>query len=301
MTYAKVIADSVSAEGHRITTMEVRFHRFVLAEFNTHRAFSRNSASSRAIPLRKQLQRIREDMAEPLSWPAEQKGMQGGAEVDRVESARETWRTAGNEAAVLAEYLGDIGVHKSVANRLLEPFMWHTVVVTSTEWQNFFDQRCSTLAQPEIRAAAELMREAYNASSMLYLKPDEWHTPYISPEDIQAVTATLDLGPNMYQEAKRKISKISAARCARVSYLTQNGIRDILEDLNLFNRLVNADPPHWSPLEHVATPWPVNADPGYNLYYYEGNVKHKAVGQRPRIGNLLGWRSLRTEHEMVSE
>ena len=127
MTSARIIADSISPYGDRLTTMEVTFHRFVLAEFNTHRVFSRNSASSRAIPLQKQIKRIREGIAYPVLWASEQKGMQGGDEVDDTMTARMCWESAANDAIASALRLQDLGVHKSLVNRLLEPFMWHTV------------------------------------------------------------------------------------------------------------------------------------------------------------------------------
>lgn len=239
---AKVILDSISSDGVRLTTMEVTFHRFVLAEFNTHRVFSRNSASSRAIPVAKMLARVEEDPAWPLSWPEEQKGMQGGGPLsfELQAGAFEVWDHARKSAIASAKNLVEIGLHKSVVNRLLEPFLWHTVIVSSTEWQNFFAQRCSPLAQPEIKAVADLMKAAYAESSPTLVKDGGWHTPYIQDDE-------LDWSPEKKQ-------MVSAARCARVSYLTHDGVRDPQEDLELFNRLVRADPGHWSPLEHVATP-----------------------------------------------
>jgi thymidylate synthase ThyX len=263
---AKIIADSVSQNGDRLTTMEVVFHRFVLSEMNTHRRFSRNSASSRAIPFAKVVERIEQDIAFPLSWPAEKKGMQGGDELD--ESTRQTseglWAEAAHDAIRRATQLHDLGVHKSVVNRLLEPFASHTAIISSTEWQNFWNQRCSPLAQPEIRVAAEAMREAYDASHPTYVDHEAWHMPYIDDEDWAAM-------------AKDKfgflaLRQISAARCARVSYLTHDGQRSLEADLTLYERLVSAEPAHWSPLEHVATPTP-----------------EQAVG----VGNFTGWTQLR--------
>jgi thymidylate synthase ThyX len=250
--YAKVIADSVSDSGKRLTTMEVQCHRFVLAEFNTHRRFSRNSASSRAIPFPKQLSRIDDlGIAYPLSWPAEQKGMQGGTELSQndIDMARKRWYYAYEDIRAQAVKLHQLGVHKSVINRLLEPFMWHKIIVSATEWENFFDQRCSPLAQPELRVLAEMMRDALNASVPNYVETGVWHLPYIDDETIQNVMDE----PTIRDETEA-LRMISAARCARVSYLTHDGKRDILVDLGLFKRLTTANPPHWSPLEHVATP-----------------------------------------------
>lgn len=295
--HAKIIADSISPDGVRLTSTQVTGHRFMLPEFNTHRRFSRNSASSRAIPLVKQLDRVTDDPAYPLVFPAEQKGMQGGEPLDEVAlgQAHDVWGWASRQASMAAEELGSIGVHKSVANRLLEPFMWHTIVVTSTAWENFFEQRCSPLAQPEIRAMAEAMRDAMAASTPEPLKEGEWHLPYFSDEDYDLLSEREDV---QFEDA----AKVSAARCARVSYLTQDGKRDIQADLDLYERLTTAQPAHWSPLEHVATPWPENRQEGSLWWYTDENGRDEAshrvpTDHLPRVGNLLGWRSLRTTVE----
>lgn len=243
---AKVICDSIH-EGSRITTMEVVCHRFVLAEFNTHRKFSRNSASSRAIPVEKQLQKVQENAAFPVEWPCEQPGMQGGTELEEDYLAFAQFLfddvrtyTLDRIHQYLISYPEKVQrLHKSLINRLLEPFMWHTIVVTSTEWSNFFEQRCSPLAQPEIRVVAELMKGCLNFSVPEKLKRNEWHLPYIS-----------EVEKELYKESV--CIKASAARCARVSTEYQDGLRDIEKDLNLFTKLINAFPPHWSPTEHPA-------------------------------------------------
>lgn len=258
---ARVIADSVSPAGYRLSTLEVRLHRFVLAEFNTHRALSRNSASSRAIPVSRTLASIAEEPAVPLFWPGEQRGMQGGANLshDGEEKARQIWLDARDAAVHHAEQLYALGVHKSVTNRLLEPFMSHTVIVSATDWDNFWHQRCSPLAQPEIRFAAEAMRAAYRHSRPRLVGWGEWHLPYISDDERR----THDLAT---------LTRVSAARCARVSYLTHDGRRSISDDLRLWRRLIDARPPHASPLEHVAIPTGA---------YYDNP------------GNFTGWEQLR--------
>jgi hypothetical protein len=263
---AKIICDSVSEAGHRLTTMEVVMHRFVLAEFNTHRVFSRNSASSRAIPVHKRIEQVRSDPMMPFVWASEQKGMQGG-EALRGEGrnlAEIHWRWAAQDAANMALKLVEDGLHKSLVNRLLEPFLPHTVVVTSTEWENFFRQRCSPLAQPEIRVVAEHMRDALQASTPAEVDSDWWHLPY------------LRAGEDREYPAFPYLCEISAARCARVSYLTHYGVHDPEADLSLYERLVSAEPPHASPLEHVAQPLIVGRDK------FDGNP-----------GNFTGWSQLR--------
>lgn len=276
---ARVLLDSVSPCGDRITTMEVIMHRFVLEEFNTHRAFSRNSASSRAIPVEKMIERVVIDPALPISWTTEQRGMQGGEELnaDHAYSARLRWITARDNAVHYAWELHDIGVHKSVVNRLLEPFMWHTVIVTGDAegYENFFAQRCSPLAQPELRVAATAMQDAWFASNPRKLNYGEWHMPLLQPDELDFYGA---LGEDMEEQRK----KVSAARCARVSYLTHEGRRDIAEDLKLYDRLVSAEPPHWAPLEHVCTPDEVIG---------EDCIRPERIPTYPR--NLHGWVQLR--------
>lgn len=297
---AKVIADSIYWDGPRLTTVEVHLPRFMLPELNTHRGFSRNSASSRAIPVEKQLVKVFGDPAMPVEWPREQKGMQGGAELDsdEIADAQRLWLANRHSVAMAVQaYLkkrpGDEGktrrLHKSILNRMIEPWMWHTVVITATAWQNFFNQRCSPLAQPEIRVAAEAIRDAMEASEPEELKWDEWHLPYIEDGEWEGIVPLSDL------------AKISAARCARTSYETQDGVRDFEVDLDLYARLTEADPPHWSPLEHVATPWRDNRQDGFVKIPDTDNGTGQRIrfdlGHLPKVGNLLGWRSLRTTVE----
>lgn len=302
-TYAKIVKDSISASGDRLTTFEICFHRFVLAEFNTHRVLSKNSASSRAIPVHKQLAKIKNDPAVPLVFPAEKKGMQGGESLTGAAAlnAETEWLAAADFAIEQAEALVKLGVHKSVVNRILEPFMWHTVIVTGTAWENFFNQRNAMQAQPEIRAVAELMHDAYyGAADPMPVEDGSLHLPYIDAEDVVAAQ-DCDL-TRQGKPLTVVLARISAARCARVSYLTQDGKRDISEDLNLFKRLVEPEyggPPHWSPLEHVATPWSGNRQSVGSVAFrgLHGTPEGMTTDHLPRVGNLLGWRSLRTEYE----
>jgi thymidylate synthase ThyX len=270
---ARVLADSQSPAGYRLTTLEATFPRFVLAEFNTHRVFSRNSASSRAIPIAKQLCRVLEDPYIPIEFGSNQPGMQAGAALtgEKLDAAEREWLRARDDAVRrvlglvadpdaisadddLLEALGQVeaaiknraqpaewlNVHKQVANRLLEPFMWHTVIVTATEWDNFWNLRCHPDAQPEIRLIAKTMRAATEASEPAELGWDDWHLPLIRPEDREQAAALEDL------------IKISAGRCARVSYLTHAGKRDLEADIQLHDRLLESG--HMSPLEHPAKP-----------------------------------------------
>ena len=243
----KVVADSLSPDGVRLTSLELVIHRFTLAEWNTHRKFSRNSASSRAIPVETMIQRVRADPAWPLVWPCEQPGMSGGAELrgmdlnDAEQLFHDVWSFTTQRIGLYLENHPDKAtrLHKSLVNRLIEPFMWHTMLITSTEWENFYRQRCAPTAMPEFRIPAEMVRDAIEASDPVEMDWFEWHTPYIGLNVDDAVLEILDR------------LRVSVGRCARTSYLTHDGQRDVAKDIQLYEDTL-AKYGHWSPLEHVA-------------------------------------------------
>jgi thymidylate synthase ThyX len=241
LTYnARVLLDSVSPAGVRLTTMEVTFPRFILAEINTHRVFSRSSASSRAVPTRKMIERVMQSPVLPAEWGKNQPGMSASEAISPAEEARarELWLHARDVAVETAQALAELKVHKQVVNRVLEPFLWHTAIVSATEWENFFALRCAPNAQPEMQAAAKLMRSALSSSNPRRVEIGAWHLPLVQDDE-------RGLDPELQKQ-------ISVARCARVSYLTHEGKRDVEKDVQLFARL--KDDRHLSPFEHVATP-----------------------------------------------
>lgn len=145
MISAKIVADSICPRGNRLTTLEVIMPRYILAEFNTHRMLSRNSASSRAIPLKKMIQSVRDNGFKPYAWQKDHKGMQGTeyhTDPEKIEQIENFWEDAKQEAIISCSLLNDEDVTKQLANRLLEPFMYHKVLVSATEWENFFNLRC---------------------------------------------------------------------------------------------------------------------------------------------------------------
>lgn len=241
---AKVICDSISPLGIRLTTMEIVMPRVILAEFNTHRVFSRNSASSRAIPVEKMLKRVRENPYIPSHWGQNQKGMTAEVEVDAetAKKAKNHWLKAMAWATEQADLLMHLGIHKQVTNRLIEPFMWHTCICSATEWSNFFHLRCNPQAHPEMQNIANAMKAAMDANTPKLVKNGWWHLPYMDDEQ--------DLKSKGYQIDD--LVKIAIGRCARVSYLTHDGIRDPKSDLELCERLQHMG--HLSPFEHVARP-----------------------------------------------
>lgn len=305
MFKAKVVADSVGPNGARITSVEMTYPRFIHAEIMTHRDRARNAASSRAIPWKKfrkfdekldtdlhnyeskcaennlgvmtekcMYWQIMVDPVIPIIWGKEQKGMQTGdaLEGDEAYKAQLIWLSARNRMVEAAESLAKLGVHKSLCNRLTEPFMWITVLMTATEWNNFFRLRCHKDAEIHFQKIAGMVRDCINLSRPQVLVAGEWHTPYFTYDldglslkkaliDGQLATAC----PDDFMKFRRKREKeadevywkyakrISAGRAARISYLTQDGKRDFDEDIQLFQRLIERDDDvlHASPLEHV--------------------------------------------------
>ena len=269
---AKIIEDSISAEGKRITTFQLMYPRFIHAEVLTHRVFSRNASSSRAIPVTKMLAMVKEDPAMPIHWGRNQPGMQAKEELllgDRY-LAEVLWREAAQKAASVAERMVELGLHKQVANRILEPFQHISVVLTATDLDNWFELRAHEDAQPEIHALAIQMRHTMAESIPRELKPGEWHLPYVTTEE---------RNDGFFKKNPELLRQISAARCCRVSYLKHDGTAaSISDDLALCEKLVGAKPLHASPFEHQATP--------DELVYEASGPEWK----QPKMhGNFIGW------------
>lgn len=295
---AKIIADSISPEGKRITTMQLRYPRFIHAEFMTHRMFSRNASSSRAIPVKKMIEDLRRDPAMPIHWGSNKPGMQAGEQLDpdSVGTCQSIWLDARDDAIRKAEWLMKNGLHKQIANRILEPWAHINVVVTATDWANFFALRRHEDAQPEIKALADAMWDAMDQSEPRVLQPGQWHLPYVDAdvdadrdtfnyERDQALAGSTPSIPED-RDVLDVLRKISVARCARVSYLTHDGRQtSIEEDLQLYDRLVGSQPLHASPAEHQATPDKALMRNGLGeVIMWDAENLH---------GNLTGWVQLR--------
>lgn len=266
---AKVIAAS---KGHSavLWTLQLQYPRFIHSEVMTHRAFSRNASSSRAIPVKKMLSQVWNDPAEPIHWGRNQKGMQAHSQLTgwRKWLGQKLWRAAGKVACCFVYALDKMGAHKQWANRLLEPWQYIHVIVTATEWANFFELRDHPDAQPEIRELAVQIRKAMQYAMYdevvdrrhKLTEKDEWHLPYVTQEERELYEVPL-------------LVAMSTARCARVSYLTHEGKTPTLqEDYNLYNRLVGSNPKHASPTEHQAKVFATVNGLRYNL---NGFLSHR--------------------------
>lgn len=264
MITSEIIEDSINPNGIRLTTFRLTYQRFILSELNTHRIFSKNSASSRAVPIEKLIQRIIDNPATPVYFGKNGKGMQDHGELpdDKQKEAIEVWIEARNNAIESANKLLAIGVHKQITNRLLEPWVHMETVLTATDFDNFFELRCHGDAQPEIQNLAYKMRDQYYIAKPVLRQVGEWHLPFVTEEERK----TYDI---------ETLKKVSTARCCRVSYYTMDGNKDVQKDIELHDKLVNSRPIHASPSEHLA----------------------EAMDNDSFIKNFRGWKQYRVEVE----
>jgi hypothetical protein len=252
---AKIIAHSQAPNGDELITFEIELHRFILPEFNTHRSFSRNFQSSRAVPIEKMIEQVENDPAYPVHWGKNQAGMVAEVENNSLiftgtagesgYTAKEWWGECAKSAAIHARYMAKAGYHKQIVNRLLEPFMKTKGVVTATRdaYEAFFKLRCHKDAQPEIKLLAERMRDALDNSVPKQLSYGDYHLPYL----------TVDINEMLTEDAV----KISSSCTAQVSYRRlDDSLEKALKVYDMLNLPCNGvypeDPPHFSPTEHIA-------------------------------------------------
>lgn len=287
---AKIIADSVCPQGVRMTSMEIEYPRFILAELNTHRMLSKNSASSRAIPVKSMHEFIRENPAMPVYWGKNQPGMKAKEELTGAESksAIDIWLQAKDDALHWADALAHkLGVHKQIANRITEPWMTMKSVISGTEWRNFFHLRNHPDAQPEIKALAEAMTVAYTTHLPLQLKPGEWHLPYIALGRY-VPTDELQYFDDHFNRLSLEDAKIiSASCCAQVSYRKNDDSYD--KAFRIWEQLIKNEPVHASPIEHQATPMNIDSMCRFEPDTWEPGVTHVSANSDLWSGNLRGW------------
>lgn len=257
MISAEIIADSLNPQGCRLTTFILNFPRIVLSEFNTHRAFSRNSASSRAIPYETMLVMVKTNPFIPIKFQKDHKGMQGTEyfEGEEHEQCMKDWLLA-RDSAVNSAVNFKLPVTKQLRNRILEPFMWHKVIVTATDFENFFALRAHEGAEIHIAELANKMLKEYNKSEPKKLKEGDYHIPFgdkISDEGLNKLFNKFGLGCNWIKDRVDEFKiKIAIARVARISYNNFEGKDDYEADIKLCDRLFGSVPRHLSPTEHVA-------------------------------------------------
>ena len=268
MIYVKVIADS-KHDRHRLTTIEYGLPTYLLAELNTHRVFSRNARSARATPPKRLLEEIYSTPAIPV-WGSEQPGLRAGDCTDEQQRrATVTWLRARDCAANAAEDLLCNNIHKQCANRIIAPFTWTRGVISSTEWDNFLELRCSHTAEPNMQIFAMEVARALENSAPVERHHEEWHIPYI-------------YGDEYDMELDVKL-KISVARCARVCTGSRDG--GINADIALYSKLLKDK--HFSPFEHQA-----RAPALMEKYNIARNTFNAIINGKPIITpyrNFTGW------------
>lgn len=237
---ARVVLDSISPDDYRLTTIECVYPRIIHAEVMTHRVFSRLSASSRAIPIQKMIDRVKEDPFIPKYIQSNQAGMSGGSDLSDIDRHNfvTRWQDSSLVAVRMAEAMAKTGAHKQLVNRVLEPYLWHKVAISSTEWDNFFRQRLGDGVEPHMRELAMKIKDALDKSTPSCIWYGDWHLPYLRESD-----SSLTL--------EEKI-KVSVARSARTSYGRANDEFTLESDLGVFQKMW--DGYHPSPFEFVAHP-----------------------------------------------
>jgi len=286
---AKIIADSISPSGQRMTTFEIEYPRFILAELNTHRMLSKNSASSRAIPVKAMHAQINESPATPVYWGKNQAGMQAKAELEGsdLSMVKYLWGKAKEDALHWAAAMVGLELHKQIANRITEPWMTMKTVISGTEWANLYWLRNHADAQPEFRELASTMYAAHKASVPQKLKPGEWHVPYVN-----TTRRVLD-GELIYSDASgmdipaTEARIISASCCAQVSYRKNDDSFD--KALKIYKQLLESTPAHASPVEHQATPMDINTMCSFEPETWEDGITHVSTNGALWSGNLCGW------------
>ena len=255
---AEIIADSLNPQGIRITSWVLNYNLSIHAELLTHRVFSKNSASSRAIPTAKLIQQVIDNPALFVHWGKNIPGMQANEELNDndKEIAKGIWLESRDLAVDQARKLLALNVHKQIVNRVLSPFIVNKIIMTGTEYENFFKLRAHPDAQPEFQNLAYKMKALYETNKPVQLKAGEWHVPFgdkLDDNQICSLINTDNLTLGEFLEAKEEIKrKIAIARCARVSYLNYEGKDDYAADVKLCDRLFGSVPRHLSPTEHVA-------------------------------------------------
>lgn len=253
----EMICDSIGEYAPRLSSILMYYPHVIHAELLTHRVFSRNAASSRAIPVKKMIQSVRDDPYVPPKWYANQPGMQGTVELEGValRRAQRAYNTALCDAIDHAASLDEIGAHKQIANRIINPYMHILVLVTSTQWSNFLHVRDHGDAEPSMQLLRAAVRACLDASKPRLLKPGEWHLPWVSQADCETIGQANRTVPEDMRMQRNQTDRLrlSVARSASTSYKTVEGFDMSLERaVGLHDKLVGGDPLHASPTEHQA-------------------------------------------------
>lgn len=316
MTVEVILASKPTNGAAPIITIHARYPRIIHSELMTHRVFSRNARSSRAVPVKTMLEEVWRTPFVPWHWGKNQSGMQAGEECNtrpevnwfheidpnddakgyelgKIEQSREdTWIHARDAAHEVAEAYMKAGYHKQIANRLLEPFMFIDTLITSTSWANFLHLRDHKDAEPHIRDLAVLIKEAIADAEYQELKPGQWHLPYvdaqIEDDGSQSYRENFDADGvlrGMQFVDLATAQKLSVARCARISYKPFDGDGSIERELERYDLLVGSTPLHASPAEHQATPMRYRVPGSFNGNLGEGWIQYRKKLDREYVAD----------------
>lgn len=286
---ARIVADSIAPSGKRLTTFEFEYNRWILAELNTHRAISKNSASSRAVPFERMLELITESSAMPVHWGVNQGGMTAKEELSKadIKKAKKLWISTRNSVIKYTKKLYELNLHKQVINRLSEPYSMMKTVASGTNWNNLLWLRDDEDAQPEFRELAVCIRQCLETSVPVKLYGGEWHLPYIKTVRVNDTLIYLDSDDK--ELTLEEAQQISASCCAQVSYRRLNETKE--KAIEIFGKLFSGRKPHMSPTEHQGTPllYGYYKNSPFEPDTWEDGVTHVDKYSDLHSGNFTGW------------
>ena len=274
---ARIVADSVCNDV-RLTTYELEYPRFIHSEMMTHRMFSRNASSSRAVPTQKAIQQVKDNPAIPIYFGLNKPGMIAGEEHSDRDACVKAWKHMANATSEMVAALDEQNLHKQIAARPLETYQRIKVVLSATDFENFFWLRRDEAAQPEIKELADLMYKAREKNSPVELKEGDWHLPYYGEGWLSGQDDSIEIA-----------KKISVSCCAQVSY---RNLDDSIEKAErIYDMLIKADKVHASPFEQIATP--INNTDWNEVENWPEGVTHMTKNKELYSGNFRGWVQLR--------
>lgn len=298
--YVRVLKDSISPEGDRLFSIHAHYPRIILAEVNTHKIISKCGSSSRAIPILKSIEALEQNFFLPSYWGKNQSGMQAKEEIsiEDQDKAKKIIQSHFKSSVKMVKKLLDLGLHKQVCNRYLEPFMYQNTIISATEWDNFFKLRFHEDCEPHFFQLAKCIKKAFDEHTPEQLLPGEWHLPFIDTKRDENNKLIYGLSDETgFEEVSLEIAKkISCSTVAQISYRKEDRTIDTAN--KVFDKLLNSEPKHSSCSEHQGTPIDYNSLSDMNF------LDDKGITHMDRLYNLWGknfkgWKMLRSEFEVM--
>ncbi len=284
MIKAKIVQDSSLPTGERVLTFSAMYGRLIHSELLRHRAASHSVKSSRAIPTKKYREEVKQNIYVPVKFGTKKRGMQAGKPTFLSKFYGErVWRLSSKFACLFHWMMEKLDIHKEVANRILEPYVWveETITVEADALKEIAELRIHDDAQEDVRKIVEEMLYEMDKSTPVELKEGQWHVPYVVRKITNGVmTYTDNNGKNLTSD---EAIICSAARSARSSYANHDNSMSVFEkDIKLAKQLIGSKPMHLSPFEHQARPFKDDLEKNQ----YGSNFRH-FFQQRKAIENSL--------------